>query len=86
MRDVNAECESDVENVLEWYNGYNIGNVVKVVNPWSFISWFKKKEFKEYWVDTSFSDTLKTLFKQCILTGQYENLKLMEMNYSVLLR
>ena len=64
-----AECKRNVENLLEWYNGCTIGNIASVINPWSFMCWYGEKKFRNYWIDTSFPNTIRKLFDLCVSTG-----------------
>lgn len=48
--------------VKEWYDGYNIGNVKHLYNPWSVINYVDKyrEGFKPYWANTSSDELIKS--------------------------
>lgn len=48
--------------VKEWYDGYNIGNVQHIYNPWSVINYVDKHRegFKSYWANTSSDELIKS--------------------------
>jgi len=50
--------EYEMEEVKEWYNGYNFGKDL-VYNPWSIINFVKSNELKPHWVNTSSNDLIK---------------------------
>ena len=39
--------------VKEWYDGFTIGNVQDIYNPWSIINFLSKKKLDIYWANTS---------------------------------
>ncbi|MCB1158899.1 MAG: AAA family ATPase [Leptospiraceae bacterium] len=49
------QLEYEMENVKKWYDGYVIGKVSDIYNPWSILNFVDKHEegFKPYWVNTS---------------------------------
>jgi Predicted AAA-ATPase/PD-(D/E)XK nuclease superfamily len=49
-----------IQNVMEWYNGYYIGSS-QVINPWSFMSYMRKGILKSYWVQTANVDSIRTI-------------------------
>ena len=53
----------DKEEIKKWYDGYRIGNVEGIYNPWSIINYLAKKELKPYWVNTSSNDLIKMTLK-----------------------
>ena len=41
------------EKVKKWYDGFVIGPVKDIYNPWSITNFLSKKEYRAYWVATS---------------------------------
>ena len=56
--------EENEEEIKKWYDGYKIGNVEGIYNPWSILNYLNKKELKPYWVNTSSNDLIKMTFKK----------------------
>lgn len=44
--------EYELDEIKEWYNGYQFGNN-EIYNPWSIINFLKNKELKAYWIGVS---------------------------------
>jgi hypothetical protein len=57
-----VESEEILSNILGWYNGYTIGGRL-MINPWSFLSYYMHGVFRSYWIDTSFTATLRTILE-----------------------
>ena len=57
------EVQDDKEEIKRWYDGYKIGNVEGIYNPWSIINYLNKKELMPYWVNTSSNDLIKLVLK-----------------------
>ena len=57
------EIEDREEEIRKWYDGYKIGNVEGIYNPWSIINYLNKKELIPYWVNTSSNDLIKLTIK-----------------------
>jgi len=55
-----VKSPSELQNVYEWYNGYNIGGDM-MINPWSFMKWIIDKEFDSYWVQTSYLEAISSI-------------------------
>ncbi len=69
------EVEDDEEEIKKWYDGYKIGNVEGIYNPWSILNYLNKRELKPYWVNTSSNDLIKmTLAKSSTLKEQIQKL------------
>ncbi len=53
--------QSHIEDVGKWYNGYKIGNVAQIYNPWSIVNYIAHVNdgFKPYWVNTSDDSIIK---------------------------
>ena len=49
------------ELLKNWYDGYNIGNVADIYNPWSVTGYIRSYEegFAAYWVNTSSDELIK---------------------------
>ena len=64
-----SECgmNNKLEDVRNWYNGYQIGSS-SVYNPWSVLNYIQHKILKPYWVRTSSNDLIK---EQIIQTGVF---------------
>lgn len=48
--------------VKKWYDGYSIGNLKDIYNPWSitgFVNSYNTEGFKAHWVNTSSDDLIK---------------------------
>ena len=61
IKDFNVVEEK--EEIKEWYDGYRIGNVEGIYNPWSILNYLAKKVLKPYWVNTSSNDLIKITLK-----------------------
>ena len=57
------KIQDDKEEIKKWYDGYKIGEVEGIYNPWSIINYLNKKELKPYWVNTSSNDLIKLILK-----------------------
>ena len=57
------EVQDDKEQIKKWYDGYKIGDVEGIYNPWSIINYLNKKELMPYWVNTSSNDLIKLILK-----------------------
>ena len=57
------EIEEDKEEIKKWYDGYKIGNIEGIYNPWSVLNYLSKKEVKPYWTNTSSNDLIKLVLK-----------------------
>ncbi|KAI3651611.1 hypothetical protein MP228_002914 [Amoeboaphelidium protococcarum] len=54
--------ESTKKKVIDWYNGYCIGNDL-LINPWSFMCWYSRDVFGSYQVGSSYTETIATILK-----------------------
>ena len=57
------EIQDEKEEIKKWYDGYKIGEVEGIYNPWSILNYLKKKELMPYWVNTSSNDLIKLILK-----------------------
>ena len=64
MEDFNVQDKKD--EVKRWYDGYRIGNVEGIYNPWSILNYLTDKELKPYWVNTSSNDLIKMTIKNSV--------------------
>ena len=58
--------QNDKEEIKKWYDGYRIGNVEGLYNPWSILNFLTDKELKPYWVNTSSNDLIKLTLKNSL--------------------
>ena len=73
IKDFNVE--EDKEEIKKWYDGYKIGNVEGIYNPWSILNYLTDRKLKPYWVNTSSNDLIKmTLAKSSSLKEQIQSL------------
>ncbi len=64
--------EIKLEEVREWYNGYQVGNTV-VYNPWSIVNCIKRKGLLQpYWVNTSDNILVKDLLTRSSTKFKHE--------------
>ena len=56
--------EDNKEKIKKWYDGYRIGNVEGIYNPWSILNYLTDKQLKPYWVNTSSNDLIKMTIKK----------------------
>ena len=61
IKDFNVVEEK--EEIKKWYDGYRIGNVEGIYNPWSILNYLAKKVLKPYWINTSSNDLIKMTLK-----------------------
>ena len=52
------------EEVRYWYDGFTIGNINDIYNPWSIINFLDKKELKPYWANTSSNNLAGNLIRK----------------------
>ena len=73
IKDFNIQDEE--KEIKKWYDGYKIGNVEGIYNPWSILNYLTDKELKPYWVNTSSNDLIKVILeKSTTLKEQMERL------------
>ena len=67
--------EDQKEEVKKWYDGYRIGDVEGLYNPWSLLNFLAKKRLVPYWVNTSSNDLIKRTLKNSVtVKGKMERL------------
>lgn len=52
------------EEVKKWYDGFTIGNLCDIYNPWSIICFLDKKQLKAYWANTSSNGLAGSLLRR----------------------
>ena len=57
------DVQDEKKEIKKWYDGYRIGNVEGIYNPWSIINYLNRKELMPYWVNTSSNDLIKLVLK-----------------------
>ena len=57
------KVEDEKEEIRKWYDGYRIGNVEGIYNPWSVLNYLTDRVLKPYWVNTSSNDLIKITIK-----------------------
>ena len=57
------KVEDEKEEIKKWYDGYRVGNVEGIYNPWSVLNYLTDKQLKPYWVNTSSNDLIKLTIK-----------------------
>src|SRR5699024_5658262 len=57
------KVEEEKEEIKKWYDGYRVGNVEGIYNPWSVLNYLTDKQLKPYWVNTSSNDLIKLTIK-----------------------
>lgn len=69
------EIQDKKEDIKKWYDGYTIGNLTEIYNPWSILNYLSDRELVPYWVNTSSNDLIKmTLKNSMVLKEKIERL------------
>ena len=55
--------EENKEEIKNWYEGYKIGELDGIYNPWSILNYLTDRELVPYWVNTSSNDLIKLVLK-----------------------
>lgn len=57
-----SEMAEDFPLVKQWYNGYQMGQVNGIYNPWSIVNYVARRSegFKSYWGNTSSDDIIRS--------------------------
>ena len=58
------DVKEDEEEIKKWYDGYKIGNVEEIYNPWSILNYLTDKQLKPYWANTSSNDLIKITLRK----------------------
>lgn len=51
------------DEVKQWYDGFTIGDLKDIYNPWSIINFLDKKKLKSYWANTSSNSLASSLIR-----------------------
>ena len=57
------EIQDDKEEIKKWYDGYKIGEVEGIYNPWSILNYLTDRKLMPYWANTSSNDLIKLILK-----------------------
>ena len=57
------EIQDKKEEIKRWYDGYKIGEVEGIYNPWSILNYLTDRKLMPYWVNTSSNDLIKLILK-----------------------
>ncbi len=52
------------DEVKRWYDGFTIGNMQDVYNPWSIINFLDEGKLKPYWANTSSNGLISSLIRK----------------------
>lgn len=52
------------EEVKQWYDGFTIGALQGIYNPWSITCFLSKKKLKPYWANTGSNKLINSLIRQ----------------------
>ena len=52
------------DEVKHWYDGFTIGQLTDIYNPWSIICFLDKKKLKPYWANTSSNGLVSQLIRK----------------------
>lgn len=52
------------DDVKRWYDGFTIGNLCDIYNPWSIINFLDEGKLKTYWANTSSNALISTLLRK----------------------
>ncbi|MDR2198618.1 MAG: AAA family ATPase [Deltaproteobacteria bacterium] len=47
-----ATVETLKEEIFKWYDGYNWGGPLRILNPYSILNFFKNNAFSRYWIQS----------------------------------
>ena len=56
--------QENEQDIKKWYDGYVIGNMNGIYNPWSILNYLKNRKLVPYWVNTSSNDLIKLILKK----------------------
>ena len=68
IKDFNIKDEE--KEIKEWYDGYKIGNIEGIYNPWSILNYLTDRKLIPYWVNTSSNDLIKMTLKNSTTVKQ----------------
>lgn len=58
------EVSEEKEEIKKWYDGYKIGEIDHIYNPWSVLNFLKRRQLIPYWVNTSSNDLIKLILQK----------------------
>lgn len=61
-----------MDDVKRWYDGFTIGSVRDIYNPWSITNYLKQREFKAYWANTSSNKLLSEMLCNASISKKKE--------------
>ena len=56
-------CMENKDDVKTWYDGFTIGNIKDIYNPWSIINFLDKRKLDTYWANTSSNSLVGRLIR-----------------------
>ena len=57
------DIQDEKEEIKKWYDGYTIGHIEGIYNPWSIINYLTDRKLMPCWVNTSSNDLIKLVLK-----------------------
>jgi len=70
VTDLCQKASMDIQEMKRWYDGYELGTVSAMYNPYAVMRALKRKSFESYWTSTNTFESLKQY-----ITMNYEGLK-----------
>lgn len=61
---LNYDLDTDFDNVKLWYDGFRIGNVADIYNPWSVTQYLDTGILDNYWANTSENSLVEKLIRE----------------------
>lgn len=58
-----AGLGTEKQDVKKWYDGFTFGGHTDIYNPWSILSFLNKKDYENYWADTSSNGLVNSLIR-----------------------
>lgn len=52
------------EEVKQWYDGFTVGELKDIYNPWSIICFLNNRQLKNYWANTSSNSLISRLIRE----------------------
>lgn len=52
------------DEAKKWYDGFTIGNMQDIYNPWSIINFLDERKLKPYWANTSSNGLISSLIRK----------------------
>lgn len=70
VADLCQKASMDIQEMKRWYDGYELGTVTAMYNPYAVMRALKRKSFESYWTSTNTFESLKQY-----ITMNFEGLK-----------